>query len=39
LRFVDDLRAAEVLNSKIEIMVVADFLEAGNWETGKYDEL
>jgi uncharacterized protein YlxP (DUF503 family) len=39
LRFVEDLRAAEVLNSKIEIMVVADFLEAGNWETGKYDEL
>jgi hypothetical protein len=39
LRFVDDLRVAEILNSKIEIMVVADFLEAGKWDTGKYDEL
>jgi hypothetical protein len=39
LRFVDDLRIAETLNSKIEIMIVADFLEAGNWEMGKYDEL
>jgi uncharacterized protein len=39
LRFIDDLRAAEMLNSKIEIMVVSDFLEATNWDTGKYDEL
>ena len=39
LRFVDNLRAAEMLNSKIEIMVVADFLEATGWDTGKYDEL
>jgi len=38
LRFIDDLKVAEVLNSKIEIMVVSDFLEATNWETGKYDE-
>ena len=39
LRFVDDLRVAEILNSKIEIMVVTDFLEAENYDTGKYDEL
>lgn len=38
LRFIDDLHAAEVLNSKIEIMVVSDFLETTDWETGKYDE-
>jgi hypothetical protein len=38
LRFIDDLKVAEILNSKIEIMVVSDFLEATNWETGKYDE-
>jgi uncharacterized protein len=38
LRFIDDLHAAEVLNSKIEIMVVSDFLETADWETGKYDE-
>jgi hypothetical protein len=30
---------AEMLDSKIEIMVVSDFLEATDWETGKYDEL
>jgi len=39
LRFVDNLRAAEILNSKIEIMVVSSFLEAAHWEKGKYDEL
>lgn len=38
LRFIDDLNVAEVLNSKIEIMVVSDFLDATNWEKGKYDE-
>jgi len=38
LRFIDDLKVAEILNSKIEIMVVSDFLDATNWETGKYDE-
>ena len=38
LRFIDDLKVAEVLNSKMEIMVVSDFLEATNWEAGKYDE-
>ena len=35
LKFVDDLRAAEMLNSKIEIMVVSDFLEADDWECGQ----
>ena len=39
LKFIDDLRVAEMLDSKIEIMVVSDFLEATDWETGKYDEL
>ncbi|MGV8058293.1 MAG: DUF503 domain-containing protein [Smithellaceae bacterium] len=39
LAFIDNLRVAEILNSKIEIMVVSDFLEEANWEAGKYDEL
>jgi uncharacterized protein len=39
LTFVDSLRAAEILNSKMEIMVVSDFLGKTDWETGKYDEL
>jgi uncharacterized protein len=39
LRFVDNLRAAEILNSKIEIMVVSDFLQATDWDLSKYDEL
>ena len=39
LRFVDNLRVAEMLNTKIEIMVVSSFLETAHWETGKYDEL
>ena len=38
LRFVDALQIAEIVHSKIEIMVVDDFLEAGNWEKSKYDE-
>jgi uncharacterized protein YlxP (DUF503 family) len=39
LRFIDNLHAAEMLNSKIEIMVVSDFLETTAWNIGKYDEL
>jgi uncharacterized protein len=39
LKFVDNLRAAETLNTKIEIMAVSDFLKETNWEAGKYDEL
>jgi len=39
LRFIGDLRVAEVLGSKIEIMVVSDFLEMTAWEIGKYDGL
>ncbi|MEQ8160482.1 MAG: DUF503 domain-containing protein [Smithellaceae bacterium] len=39
LVFVDNLRAAEVVNSTIEIMVVSDFVQEANWEAGKYDEL
>jgi len=38
LRFIEDLNVAEILDSKIEIMVVSDFLETTNWEAGKYDE-
>jgi uncharacterized protein YlxP (DUF503 family) len=39
LNFVDNLRAAEMLNSKVEIMVVSSFLEAADWKASKYDEL
>ena len=38
LRFVGDLRLAEVINSKIEIMVVSSFPEAADWNAEKYDE-
>jgi hypothetical protein len=33
------MRAAEIIKSEIEIMVVSGFLEAADWETGKYGEL
>jgi hypothetical protein len=39
LRFVDNLRSAETLGSKIEIMVVSSFLKDDLWEMGKYDDL
>lgn len=39
LAFIDNLLVAEIVNSKIEIMVISDFPEETNWETGKYDEL
>jgi len=39
LRFIGDLHIAEVLSSKIELMVVSDFLEATDWEAGKYHEV
>ncbi len=39
LHFISDLNVAEVIASKIEIMVVSEFLETSEWETGKYDEL
>lgn len=38
LRFIDNLQVADVLDSKTEIMVVSDFLEASDWETSKDDE-
>jgi uncharacterized protein YlxP (DUF503 family) len=38
LTFIETLNEAEVLGSKIEMMVVSDFLEAASWEKGKYDE-
>jgi uncharacterized protein YlxP (DUF503 family) len=38
LRFIENLKAAEILDSKTEIMVVSSFLEAADWETNKYDE-
>jgi uncharacterized protein len=37
--FIDNLHVAEMLSSKIEIMVVSGFLEAAEWKTSKYDEL
>jgi len=39
LRFIDNMRVAEILNSKIEIMVVSSFPEAAYERTSKYDEL
>jgi uncharacterized protein YlxP (DUF503 family) len=39
LRFVDNMRMAEIIKSEIEIMVVSGFLEAADWETEKYGEL
>lgn len=38
LSFIEELNVAEVLGSKIEIMVVSDFLQETPWEKGKYDE-
>jgi uncharacterized protein len=38
LRFVDNLRAADTVNSKIEFMAVSDFLETADYDIGKYDE-
>ncbi len=38
LRFIDNLQVADVLDSKTEIMVVSDFLEASDWKTSKDDE-
>lgn len=38
LSFIGNLHIAEILNSKIEIMVVSDFIRKTNEETGKYDE-
>ena len=38
LKFVDNLHSAEMLDSKIEIMVVSSFLEAAYERTSKYDE-
>lgn len=38
IKFIDNMRVAEILNSEIEIMVVSDFIKEMNQETGKYDE-
>lgn len=38
LRFIDHLHVAEIINSKIEIMVVSSFLEEADWKISKYDE-
>lgn len=37
LRFVEGLRVAETLGSKIEIMAVSDFMETIDGNVGKYD--
>lgn len=39
LRFIDNLHAAEMLDSRIEIMIVSDFLEANYEKISKYDEI
>ncbi len=39
LRFVDNLQVAEILNSKMEIMVVSSFMEGTGREVNIYDEL
>jgi hypothetical protein len=33
------LHVADVLSSKMELMVVSDFLEDTDWEAGKYNEV
>jgi uncharacterized protein len=38
LRFVENMQVAEILNSKVEIMVVSSFMETADWKTSKYDE-
>lgn len=38
LTFIGNLNVAEIVNTKIEIMTVSDFVENGHWEAGKYDE-
>jgi len=38
LKFIGDTRQVEILNSKMEIMVVSSFWEQSRWERGKYDE-
>ena len=38
LRFIENMQVAEILNSKVEIMVVSSFLETADWKTSKYDE-
>lgn len=38
LRFVSEMKFAEVISSKIELMVVSDFLPVANWEAGKFDD-
>lgn len=38
IRFIDDLHVAEILNTKVEIMVVSDFSETLDWGQDKYDE-
>ncbi len=37
LRFIGDLRVAEIIDAKIEIMVISDLSGTPDWEQGKYD--
>jgi uncharacterized protein YlxP (DUF503 family) len=39
LKFIDNMRVAEILNSKVEVMAVSSFWEQDSWERMKYDEL
>jgi len=38
LHFVEDLNVADVLDAKVEMMAVSDFVEEAAWVRGKYDE-
>ncbi|HPC85914.1 MAG TPA: DUF503 domain-containing protein [Smithellaceae bacterium] len=38
LHFIENLKAADVLDSKVEIMSVSDIVEEAAWVKGKYDE-
>jgi uncharacterized protein YlxP (DUF503 family) len=38
LRFIEDLNVADVIDTKVEMMAVSDFVEAAAWVKGKYDE-
>ncbi|HPR16361.1 MAG TPA: DUF503 domain-containing protein [Smithella sp.] len=38
LRFIDHLQIAEIVNCKMEIMVVSSFLETADGDIQKYDE-
>jgi uncharacterized protein YlxP (DUF503 family) len=38
LRFIDDMKIAEVLDAKIEIIHLSDTMDSRRYKSGKYDE-